>query len=244
MRFIGILSLLVVGLLLLAGCTNTQEESQTGDQGPSNQPTNQPTQVPVHQGNQEPVTGNENQNLGQNQEPVQEEEVQQNHNQNLDEMTWAALMSLGQPIKCEYEYKAEEGTTHGTVYIKGDNVRVEMDVEYTSPSEGPQHVVYISKEDGVYLKLDKSMFKDAPEDVDIDCEWIHYPRRNVPQENTEVDTGVDTDVDALESNIRDPEMTVDYHCEVGNFGDEKFEPDGKVCTFEELLQMQMPAGYQ
>ena len=233
MRYIGILSLLVVGLLLLAGCTNTQGGGQTGDQGPSNQPT----QVPVHQGNQEQVTGNENQNQEQNQEQVQEEEVQQNQNQNLDEMTWAALMSLGQPIKCEYEYNAEEGTTHGTVYLKGGNVRVEMDVEYTATSEGPQHIVYISKEDGVYLKLDKSMLSDSPEE--IDCEWIY-----VPVDNTDVDMGVDTDVDALESNIRNPEMTVSYHCEVGNFGDEKFEPDGKVCTFEELLQMQMPAGYQ
>lgn len=236
MRFIGILSLLVVGLLLLAGCTNTQEESQTGDQGPSNQPTNQPTQVPVHQGNQEHVTGNEN----QNQEPVQEEEVQQNQNQNLDEMTWAALMSLGQPIKCEFESKTEDGTLHGTVYLKGDNARVEMDLNSpTSTYYGPHHVVYIVKKDGIYFKLEESMLGGTSEEVDIDCEWIHFP-----QENTDVDMGVDTDISALESNIRDPEMTVDYHCEVGNFGDEKFEPDGKVCTFEELLQMQMPAGYQ
>jgi len=141
--------------------------------------------------------------------------------QDLSSMEWQALLALNQPVKCTFTYSDPQvgQSMNAVVYVKGENMR-----EEATSGTGDTAVV-IMKSKKIYMS---SSQMNVP-----NCDWIVM---EVNQSETGT-TGTEQPQDP-----GDIENKVDYHCEPGTFGDEKFTTSGNTCTMEELMQAYGAAG--
>ena len=121
-----------------------------------------------------------------------------------------AMVAAGQPVYCEVTYNSNGVSDTQKMYIKGENMRVEM----TSLVEGQAtQTVMIIKGKMQYMQPQQPMqlTQGATCDwVSIDSEKLKacMPQGTTPQE------GVDT--------AKYNETPANYNCNYGTFGDEKF----------------------
>lgn len=228
--------LLVIGLLWLVGCTS---QSSQNDHGNSQVTQAQPSNPSNPENHEQTQIENKGNNQKQNNEQEQESHNQEGEGgelEDLDTMSWAMLRAMNQPVKCTFEYNNKDSPDEsysGVVYMKGDNTRLEI----TFKVEGKDMtMVQITKGDTLYINADtliKEMYGEEQAD-ELDCEWIKFTSASEYQGNEAV-----TDYDDIEEEVHNPTQpeNVKYHCEVGTFGDDKFEIKGKVCSFDQLLGM-------
>ncbi|MCD6549596.1 hypothetical protein J7K41_02735 [Candidatus Micrarchaeota archaeon] len=224
MKMLGVMLAIaiLIGALTIAGCTGKSEGGSTapGQEQKQNVPETSP-QPPAGEGG------------------AAQQEEQGEEEQGIDLTNYTAIMMSGQPVECTVtmEETTEEGmiTADIHMYIKGEKVRIEI-----TSSEG--NFVEIQKDNAIYISTESMV--QGEEEMEgtpfADCDWIMIKTPEVestyPEEETPEETGVE---------VKKPEEMFKYniHCNVGNFGDEKFETPGKVCDLSQLFQIpEQPGG--
>ena len=201
--------MLLVAMLLIAGCPGgaPQETAQTG--GPSTPAGTAPSQPGTVPSGQEPA-GQETQQEGSP----------------FDSWDMQAMVAMGQPVYCTVTVKEEGMTATSKMWLKGENMRIEstssMEGEtYTSTIVMKNEVMYMSQQEGSYGM-------DGMED----CDWQLLDSKKLeacmPESEEPSETGT-FDMETYEA------TPYEYHCEYAAFGDEKFATPGKVCDLTQQL---------
>ncbi|MCD6279468.1 hypothetical protein J7J26_01705 [Candidatus Micrarchaeota archaeon] len=124
---------------------------------------------------------------------------------------------LGKPVKCTFDYTDQRSgqLTHAIMYVKGKDIRIEITSDQMSAVE-------IIKGDTVYLKSSKG------KETIPGCDWIKM-------EMNKSITGNETATEAVSP--EKIEGKTNYHCELNNFGDDKFQVSGgTICDLNEIIK--------
>ncbi len=235
MKMLGVMMAIaiLIGALTIAGCTGESEggSTATGQEQGQNVPGTSP-----HEPTQTPTGGS----TDNEETATPEDQGIQGEGNKIDLTNYTAIMMSGEPVECTatIEETTEEGTVTANVhmYIKGEKTRIEI-----TSSEG--NFVEIQKDNAIYISTE-SMVQEEEEMEETpfaDCDWIMMKTPDVEstypeEEETSEETGTE---------VKKPEDMFKYniHCNVGNFGDEKFETPGKVCDLSQLFQIpEQPGG--
>jgi len=142
--------------------------------------------------------------------------------QDLSTMAWGALIGLNQPVKCTFDYASEGQNMHVTAYVKGSSFREEINT-----ANGLMTAIIKQNATHYLMYIDTSVM--ASQGMQTDCKWLLY--------SSGIETGTSgISEDYVPTSPESIENKVDYACEPGSFGDEKFDTPGKTCTMEELMQ--------
>ncbi len=194
-----LLGLVLISLLLVAGCTG-------GEQAPQ---------------------AKETQSKGSVTTPIQSGgEVQSGTEEKTPESkTWdlGNMMSSAVPTYCTVDYSSGEFSGSSKMWIKGDNLRVETTTKMPGSNEDIESVM-IAVGDTTYIKnTDGNVLGSTTQK---DCDWVSLNTKELeacmPEDEQTEETGYD-----FESSYE--ETPSSYNCAPGVFGDEKFHPEGKVC---------------
>jgi len=196
-----LLGIVLISMLLIAGCTGG-EQTPPAEAPPTEAPPTPPTQTG---GEVEPSTPEE-------------------ESGEFDTWDLTTMMVSAQPIYCTVDYTEGDFTGSSKMWIKGDMLRVETS-SMTAGTTDEYMMTMISTGDTTYIMNVDGGY--AVPSTGGDCDWISInvkeleacmPAGDEPEEMDEYD---------FESSY--DEAPSSFHCEVGTFGEEKFQTTGKVC---------------
>jgi len=126
--------------------------------------------------------------------------------------SYAQLVALNQPIECTIKESKEEIGMEGTsiVYIKGDKILI--DNQGYENKTGHIYRMRIIYADATYVRTSVINTKNGDSVGEDPC-WRKY------------------DIPCMGAYIK-PNPARPFDCKFGQFGDEKFVPDGNVCKGE------------
>ncbi|MEM4272631.1 MAG: hypothetical protein QXH30_03490, partial [Candidatus Bilamarchaeaceae archaeon] len=153
---------------------------------------------------------------------------------------FAAMTAMGQPVYCEVTYAEAGFSCTYKMYIKGENMRVDA----TSFSGGEETAsTTIIKGKKVYMQYSEP----AEMGNGAECQWTYMDLNRIEAcmpENAKAESS--TDIGKYE------EPPANYHCQYGNFGDEKFATPSiptscdlseQLCQAYEAMQKMGGSGY-
>jgi len=196
--------IVLVSMLLIAGCTGQPEPTPAPEPVPETPPAT-PTTPTQTGGPVEP-------------EPEPEE---------FETWNMEAMIATSQPIYCSVDYAEGDFTGSSKIWILGDKMKVETasitggdsGYEMTMISDGT--VTYMKNVEGGYA---------FPATGDSDCDWIVFDvdklNACIPSDASTEQVPVEEDYDFEASYAEAPSS---FHCEVMAFGAEEFATTGKVC---------------
>lgn len=133
----------------------------------------------------------------------------------LGGMGYAQLVALGKPVQCTIRMTDKRGiSSTTTLYLLGGMMRAETQIENET-------VVMISKNNVGYIKVDRGIYGD------VECDWISISHTYANYSGWS-QTISPEDLKNMPS--------TSFECVPAIFGNEKFETQGRVCTFEEIMQ--------
>ncbi|MEM4366795.1 MAG: hypothetical protein QW035_01540 [Candidatus Anstonellales archaeon] len=138
--------------------------------------------------------------------------------------TWdlEAFAAMGAPIKCTVRYRFEGGETYVEMYMKGKDIR--MDGYTISQGEKVDFSeVLKNNQKDLYLHMGETMPIGNK-----NCYWLYY---NLEEMKTEASSD-ESDVGGVDMDM----PPVEYKCEKAAFGDEKFATPGEVCDMSALMK--------
>lgn len=129
---------------------------------------------------------------------------------------YAELMALGVPLKCEITMTVTSKPVQMTLYMKGsDEVRSEIPVEGGTPCAT---MITIMKGGKAYTGCDSGEFFPG-------CPWIEA--QSAGSGGTGTGQGASTDFSSVPAS--------EIHCVPWTYDASKFEPSGKVCTQQDIM---------
>ncbi len=193
-----LLGLVLVSMLLIAGCPGEEQTPPVEEPQPETPPT-PPTQTG---GEVEPS-------------PPEEDEFG----------TWnmETMMLSTQPIYCTVDYTTGDFTGESEMWIQGDLVRVET--SSVSGTGEDYQMTMISTGDVTHLMNVEGGY--AIPSTGGDCDWVSINLKELEACTPEGDEPAGMEEYDFESSY--DEAPTSFHCEVGTFGDEKFQTTGTVC---------------
>ena len=204
-----LLGLVLVSMLLMAGCIGGEPE-----------PTPVPEPVPETPPATPPIQ------TGGAVEPEPEPEE-------FETWNMQAMIATSQPIYCSVDYAEGDFTGSSKIWILGDQMRVET--ASITGGESDYGMTMISKDQVTYLENIEGGYA-FPATGESDCDWIVL---NVDRLNACIPAGL-TGESAPAADDYDFEASYQaapssFHCEVMDFGADKFETTGKVCDLTESI---------
>jgi len=143
---------------------------------------------------------------GQQDTPLQEQPAA--NPPDVSSFDLAVFVKSGAPIKCDIETYEAGTVKKETLYIKGNQLRVEAPL----PDSSETWLELIMKGTDVFV----------PQIESPDCDWLRISPKNDTIGNDSSST----------SSLKDFEIPpIKSSCIVDVFGDEKFDTPGKVCDF-------------
>ena len=135
--------------------------------------------------------------------------------------SFASLMALGQSLRCDFSYVAPEtrGAVAGTVYIDGENIRNDFDMEQAGQLF-ESHMI----QDGEYA-----------------YSWSQSPQGTFAIKtpvNDEDDSGIEFDTSPSANRSVDLDHQVEYDCQVWSADPSMFVPpaDIEFLSIDEMIQ--------
>lgn len=130
-------------------------------------------------------------------------------------MEYAALQTLGVPIKCVME----NDEMVSELYFKGEKAYM----LHTLKSAQYETEVVV-KDNKAYIKFDDTIKQGFGA---VDCDWVVLSQEDEAVSEYE-DFGNMAEID-------ETDFQMNFNCALDVFGDEKFETSGNICEFEELF---------
>ncbi|MDE1798270.1 MAG: hypothetical protein KGH63_02600 [Candidatus Micrarchaeota archaeon] len=204
------ISLILVGIILLAGCAGNAGAGANANAGAN---------VNANNDNANSGNGNAgaNANAGAN--------VNANGNAGSNAVQAAGLLAMeaaGIPTQCTVKV---EGQPDSTVYVKGTSLRIETPI---SPENQTIMVTTIIKGKSAYVDA------AALQTPGLNCDWMEI--NSSMMGNQTAGSGSEPQVSgAADQQTLENLPASSLNCAPAVFGDEKFATPGKVCSFGDIL---------
>lgn len=137
--------------------------------------------------------------------------------------TMSKAVESGKPVKCTVIANDESmpEAINLTYWIKGQNMRME------TIAQGQQQAVVI-KDEVAHIKVDSTLFGSST------CDWLTI-QQGIEDETEETPFQFDNATPDYDYKEFENNENYSINCEEENFGDEKFEVEGSICSMEDLM---------